>query len=82
VRGAAAGMHVLLSLDPAIDDRAVVEAAAARDVRVRALSPLHVEPGSERGLLIGYGRLPEELIETAVARLADALRDVTGPLRR
>jgi GntR family transcriptional regulator/MocR family aminotransferase len=82
VRGAAAGMHVLLSLDPAIDDRAVVEAAAARDVRVRALSPLHVEPGSERGLLIGYGRLPEELIETAVARLADALRDVSGPSRR
>ena len=76
VRGAAAGMHVLLALDPGVDDLAVLAAAADRGIRVRALSPLHLEPSRERGLLLGYGRLVEERIDEAVDALAVVLRRV------
>src|SRR5947209_4524154 len=52
-----------------------------------ALSPLHLTPGPERGLLVGYGRLPEPSIESAVAALAGAVRlagrlEALGLLRR
>jgi GntR family transcriptional regulator/MocR family aminotransferase len=79
VRGAAAGMHLLLALDPAIDDAAIAVAAAERGIRVRALSPLHLEPSPERGLLLGYGRLVEERTDEAVDALAAVLRQVGVP---
>jgi GntR family transcriptional regulator/MocR family aminotransferase len=74
VRGAAAGMHVLLALDEGADDVAIAAAAATHGIGVRALSPLHLEPASSRGLLLGYGRLPETRIEPAVAALAAVIR--------
>ncbi|HEX5148971.1 MAG TPA: PLP-dependent aminotransferase family protein [Candidatus Limnocylindrales bacterium] len=78
-RGAAVGMHLLLALDRSVDDAAVVDAAAERGIRVRALSPLHLEPSPERGLLLGYGRLVEERIDEAVDALARVLRRVGVP---
>jgi GntR family transcriptional regulator/MocR family aminotransferase len=75
VRGAAAGMHLLLALDPAVDDNALAASAAERGIRVRALSPFHLTPSPDRGLLIGYGRLIEERIDEAVDELAVLLRD-------
>ncbi len=74
VRGAAAGMHLLLDLDPSTDDVAIVAAAEARDIRVRALSPMHLEPSPERGLLLGYGRLVEDRVDEAVDALAAVIR--------
>jgi GntR family transcriptional regulator/MocR family aminotransferase len=74
VRGAAAGMHVVLDLAESVDDVALAEAAAARGIGVRPLSPLHLEPARSRGVLLGYGRLPENRIESAVAALAAVIR--------
>jgi GntR family transcriptional regulator/MocR family aminotransferase len=74
VRGAAAGMHVLLDLGERADDVALAEAAAGRGIGVRPLSPLHLEPAPSRGLLLGYGRLPENRIDPAVTALAKVLR--------
>jgi GntR family transcriptional regulator/MocR family aminotransferase len=74
VRGAAAGMHLLLALDPMVDDVAVGASAAEAGIRVRALSPLHLEPSRERGLLLGYGRLVEERVDEAVDALGAVLR--------
>jgi len=80
VQGASAGMHLLLRFRDGEDDRAASAAAAEDGVRVRALSELHLTPGPERGLLIGYGRISEERIDAAVDALRGALVrvDVSG----
>jgi GntR family transcriptional regulator/MocR family aminotransferase len=74
VRGAAAGMHVYIPLAPDVDDTAIVDAAGSAGIRVRALSPLHLEPSDDRGLLLGYGRMSVARIDEGVARLARVLR--------
>src|SRR5579884_4050948 len=78
--GIAAGLHVLLRLPPGIGERAVLAAASARHVRVRALGELRLDPQApgDAGLLLGYGRLPEAAIAPAVGALAAAVRAVAG----
>ncbi|WP_460525021.1 MocR-like pyridoxine biosynthesis transcription factor PdxR [Flindersiella endophytica] len=72
LRGAAAGLHVLLTLPPGADDVALARAAAAAGIGVRPLSPMALrEPAP--GLLLGYGRLGEARIGPAVAALAGVL---------
>jgi GntR family transcriptional regulator / MocR family aminotransferase len=74
VEGAAAGLHVLVRL-PGIDDAALTRAAAEAGIGVRALSPMYLaETGRESGLVLGYGRLPVERIDDAVAALAAVMR--------
>jgi GntR family transcriptional regulator/MocR family aminotransferase len=73
LHGAAAGMQLLLTLPSNIDDLEVVDAAASHRVNISALSPLHLTQPSHRGLLLGYGRLPEPSIEQAVETLAAAV---------
>jgi GntR family transcriptional regulator/MocR family aminotransferase len=79
--GAAAGLHVLLRLPDGVDDIAVSEAAAARGVRIEALSPMSLVAAPERGLVLGYSRLPAERIEGAVETLVEILREA-GALGR
>jgi GntR family transcriptional regulator / MocR family aminotransferase len=81
VRGASAGMHVLLRLDHGVDDVAIADAAAAHGVRVRPLSDMHLGRSLARGLLIGYGRITEDRIEPAVRALRAPLLE-TGAIRR
>ena len=58
---------------------AIADAAAARSISVRPLSPSYL-PGAERGatpargLLLGYARLPATRIDEAVAALAEVVR--------
>ena len=73
IRGAAAGMHVLLRLPGHIDDIGIASAAASGGMGVQPLSPLHLTHSAERGLLLGYGRLPEPRIPEAVHALAALL---------
>jgi GntR family transcriptional regulator/MocR family aminotransferase len=70
IRGVAAGMKLLLILPDGADDVEIADAARARGIGVSALSPLHLTAGSEQGLLLGYGRLPEPSIPGAVAALS------------
>jgi GntR family transcriptional regulator / MocR family aminotransferase len=79
-RGAAAGMQLLLQLPDQVDDVAIADAAASRGIGVRALSPLHLTPSCERGLLLGYGRLAESRIEHAVGALSSVITEA-GPDR-
>jgi GntR family transcriptional regulator/MocR family aminotransferase len=74
VEGIAAGVHLLVRLPLEIDDLAVVAAAADRGLRVEALSRHSISPVPSSGLVLGYGRLHEAAIPTAVAELAAALR--------
>jgi GntR family transcriptional regulator/MocR family aminotransferase len=80
IRGVAAGMQLFLPLADHADDVAIAAAAAGRGIRLEALSPLHLMQTGERGLLLGYGRLPEVKIADAVTALA-AVLDEFGGLR-
>ena len=62
-------MQLLLPLPGHTDDTALVQAAAARGVGITALSPLHLARSPDRGLLLGFGRLPEHKIPPAVDAL-------------
>ena len=73
--GAAAGMQLLLRLPDECDDVAVADAGASRGINVRPLSPLHLIPSRERGLLLGYGRLPESRIDDAVGALSSVIME-------
>ena len=74
-RGAAAGMQLLLELPDRVDDVAIADAAASRGIGVRALSPLHLTPSPDRGLLLGYGRLLESRIDDAVDALSSVIKE-------
>jgi GntR family transcriptional regulator/MocR family aminotransferase len=78
VRGAAAGMQMLLPLADEVDDEAVAEAAASKGIGVRPMSSLHLVRSTERGLLLGYGRLPETRIDEAVDALSSVLVDANA----
>jgi GntR family transcriptional regulator / MocR family aminotransferase len=73
LRGAAAGMQLLFTLPSHVDDHELVEEASRHGINITALSRLHLTPHSDRGLLLGYGRLPEPSIEPAVEALVSAL---------
>jgi GntR family transcriptional regulator/MocR family aminotransferase len=73
IRGAAAGMQLLLPLAGDVDDAGLAEAAAGQGINITPLSPLHLAPSPERGLLAGFGRLPEHKIEPAVDVLCSLL---------
>jgi GntR family transcriptional regulator/MocR family aminotransferase len=73
--GAAAGLHVLVRLPDRVDDVAVEALAARRGIGVKALSPMSLAHGSERGLVLGYSRLTADRIDDAVVALAATLAD-------
>ena len=69
VRGAAAGLHVVVD---AGDERGAQAALAARGVAVAALGEYRVGPGPS-GLVVGYGRVPEPGLRAAARQIADVL---------
>jgi GntR family transcriptional regulator/MocR family aminotransferase len=73
IRGAAAGMQILLRLPAETDDVGIVDAARSRGINAAALSPLQLMGPPERGLLLGYGRLAEPSIGEAVRALAKVI---------
>jgi GntR family transcriptional regulator/MocR family aminotransferase len=75
VSGAAAGMQLLLPLPGQTDDTALADAAAARGIGIDALSPLHLARFPDRGLLLGFGRLPDHKIPSAVDALWTVLKE-------
>jgi GntR family transcriptional regulator/MocR family aminotransferase len=77
VEGVAAGMHVLLRLDPGVDDQALAASAARHGVRVSPLSRFALSPAAGRGLVLGYGALPERAVGAAVAALATVIAEAS-----
>jgi GntR family transcriptional regulator / MocR family aminotransferase len=73
IRGGTAGMQLLLTLPDGVEDVEIADAASARGIAVSPLSPLHLTACSQRGLLLGYGHLPEPSIPRAVAALSKVL---------
>ncbi len=73
IEGVAAGVHLFVRLPPGVDDVGVVEAAAARGLRIEPVSPHCIASPSHSGLVLGYGRLHESAIPAAVRELAAAI---------
>ena len=74
VEGVAAGLHLLLRTPPWVDDSAIAQGARSAGIRVVALSAFRIKPANSGGLVIGYGRVPESAIESAVRELASVVR--------
>jgi GntR family transcriptional regulator / MocR family aminotransferase len=79
VRGAQAGLDLLLDLPPGTDTAAIVAQAERRDMRLGSVDDLRLvpEPGAP-GLLLGYGNLSDRVVDEAVALLAGILREGSG----
>lgn len=74
VKGAAAGVHVLLGLPPGVEDATIAEAARRSRIAVPALSDFRIRPAAAGGLVVGYGRLDESVVAPATRALARAIR--------
>jgi GntR family transcriptional regulator/MocR family aminotransferase len=75
IRGAEAGLHLLLDLPAGSDVKAVVAEARRRDLQLCNLEEMRFAPApTEPALLLGYSNLNDSLIDEAVAVLAEAIR--------
>jgi GntR family transcriptional regulator / MocR family aminotransferase len=69
-----AGLHVCATFrEQATDDRAVVARAAARGVRVQALSDHYREQDACSGLVLGFGGIDADALPDALRRLTAVL---------
>jgi GntR family transcriptional regulator / MocR family aminotransferase len=75
VSGAAAGLHLLLHLEPGTDTKALVRFAAERGLKVVDLDGYRIRPG-DPALVLGYGNLADNALQAAVDVLRSGLRKV------
>ncbi|PBC76413.1 GntR family transcriptional regulator [Streptomyces sp. TLI_235] len=78
VRGVAAGLHLHLDLPAGCTEPAVVEAAAARGVRVEPVAPTRLALPGPPALVLGYAGLTERQLAHAADLLAEAVTEATG----
>ncbi|EJM95601.1 PLP-dependent aminotransferase family protein [Herbaspirillum sp. YR522] len=69
------GMHLLLWLHPALDDRAVAQRAAAAGVAVRPVSPMFAAGTARPGLVLGFGGFSAHRLQQAARQLAAVIAD-------
>jgi GntR family transcriptional regulator/MocR family aminotransferase len=75
VHGVAAGLHVYIELPAGANERAIVDAAQQRSIRVYGAASYRARPSAgPPALVVGYGALREERIDEAVRQLARVLR--------
>ncbi|MEU5726415.1 PLP-dependent aminotransferase family protein [Micromonospora sp. NPDC047738] len=75
VHGAAAGLHLLVTLDGDVDDVELAAAALRRGVKVQPLS-WHGQRPQPPGLVLGYAANVASDIDRGLATVASALRDL------
>jgi DNA-binding transcriptional MocR family regulator len=75
VHGAAAGLHLMITVDDAVADNELATALLARGVKVQPLS-WHCQRPYRPGLVLGYAANSGSDIEEGVAAIAAALRSV------
>jgi GntR family transcriptional regulator/MocR family aminotransferase len=74
--GISAGLHLAAWLPPDLDEAAVVDAAARRDLAVYGIGPYRLDGTGDPGLLFGYASLTEQAIAEGIAILADVIADL------
>ncbi|GHJ53839.1 GntR family transcriptional regulator [Nonomuraea sp. TT08I-71] len=75
VHGAAAGLHLLVTLPGDVDDTALAAAALRHGVKVQPLS-WHAQHPQPPGLVLGYAANPPSDIDRALRTLATTLHDL------
>jgi len=73
VHGVAAGLHLLVELDPRADEQKIIEAAAKLSVAVYGVRAHRARQPGPPALLLGYGNLSNAAIVEGVKRLASVL---------
>ncbi len=76
VHGVAAGLHMVVTFPPGLDDRDLAERARDAGVLVQPLSMHRVRPGPP-GLVLGYAAHSPDRIREAIARLGASLARAT-----
>lgn len=71
----AAGLHVMIHLDPGIDELTLAHRAAERGVRIYPGAPYHLERPAPPSILLGFSGLSDVDIIEGVRRLAAAWPD-------
>lgn len=71
----AAGLHVMIHLDPGIDELTLAHRAAERGVRIYPGAPYHLERPAPPSILLGFSGLSDVDIIEGVRRLAPAWPD-------
>jgi GntR family transcriptional regulator / MocR family aminotransferase len=79
LRGITAGTHALLPLGEGVDDTGIARAAAAEGIRVRDLTSQRLVPEPERGLVLGFGRLPDGHIDAALEAVLGLIPTARAP---
>lgn len=74
VHGAAAGVHLTITLPAGADDVALAAAALARGVKVHPLS-WHAQRPGPAGLVLGYAATPGAVIEEGIGIVGETLAD-------
>jgi GntR family transcriptional regulator / MocR family aminotransferase len=77
VHGAAAGLHLMVTLESRMDDVAIAAAALDRGVKVQPLSWHRQLPGPS-GLVLGYAACGSNDIEAGIATLRAVIRRGRG----
>ena len=70
---AEAGMHLVGLLAPGVNDTAMARKALEAGISTLALSTCHLERGRRGGLILGYGGIGPEEIESGARKLAALL---------
>jgi GntR family transcriptional regulator / MocR family aminotransferase len=73
IMGDNAGMHIMVELDTALSNQAVMNRAAQVGVGLTAANPYYLKTGGKRKFILGYAELTESEIEEGVSRLAQVL---------
>ena len=80
MRGAEAGLHILLELPAGTDAAAVVAEAQRRDLQLFNLDEMRFHPKpDEPALLLGYSNLNDSVVDDAVAVLVAVISQVGRP---
>jgi len=67
------GLFVVLRADPAFDDVSTCDEAALAGLPVRPLSRYYVSRNAERGIVFGFGAVPERSLRSSLQQLASIL---------
>jgi GntR family transcriptional regulator/MocR family aminotransferase len=79
IMGDNAGLHLVIGLPAATDDRQLAVAALKLGIMVRPLTNYYSQTSAARaGLLLGYGCVPGEQIRPAFDRLASVIESFLG----
>lgn len=74
-RGAPAGLYELVLLPDRVNERRLLDAAAARGVGFEGLALHSFATGGPPGIILGYGNLPQPAIERGCRLIAQAVED-------